>query len=128
MFLAPHEPCDPRAGVQYDRSVRELAPGLWHWKAPHPDWRASEPRDQNVSSYGMEDGERLLLFDPIAPSEIESLAAERETAVVLTCLRARHAGPGRAPGRAGAIFDADGPLDLAAALDLMRRHGLTPAV
>jgi hypothetical protein len=76
----------------------------------------------------MDDGERLLLFDPIAPSEIESLAAERETAVVLTCLRARHAGPGRAPGRAGAIFDADGPLDLAAALDLMRRHRLAPAV
>jgi glyoxylase-like metal-dependent hydrolase (beta-lactamase superfamily II) len=66
--------------------VRTLRPGLWHWKAPHADWRPSEPWDQNVSSYAIEDGERLLLFDPIAPpSEIESLAAERETAVVLTC-------------------------------------------
>jgi glyoxylase-like metal-dependent hydrolase (beta-lactamase superfamily II) len=38
-----------------------------------------------VSSYAIDDGERLLLFDPIAPpSEIEKLAAERETAVVLT--------------------------------------------
>jgi glyoxylase-like metal-dependent hydrolase (beta-lactamase superfamily II) len=66
--------------------VRELRPGLWHWTAAHPDWRASEPWDQNVSSYAIDDGERLLLFDPIAPpGEIEQLAGERETAIVLTC-------------------------------------------
>jgi len=39
-----------------------------------------------VSSYAIEDGERLLLFDPLAPpSEIDELAAGRETAIVLTC-------------------------------------------
>ena len=65
--------------------MRELQAGLWHWQAPHPGWAPSEPWDQNVSSYAIDDGERLLLFDPIAPpSEIEKLAAERETAVVLT--------------------------------------------
>jgi len=65
--------------------VRELRPGLWHWTAPHPEWRASEPWDQNVSSYAVVDDERLLLFDPLAPpSELEALASERETAVVLT--------------------------------------------
>jgi hypothetical protein len=65
--------------------VRELRPGLWHWQAPHPDWRPSEPWDQNVSSYAIDDDERLLLFDPLAvPSEIEVLAAKRETAIVLT--------------------------------------------
>jgi len=65
--------------------VRELTAGLWHWQAPHPDWRETEPWDRNVSSYALDDGERLLLFDPIAlPSEIDSLAAERDTAIVLT--------------------------------------------
>jgi glyoxylase-like metal-dependent hydrolase (beta-lactamase superfamily II) len=65
--------------------VRELAPGLWHWQAPHPDWQSSEPWDQNVSSYAIDDGERLLFFDPIAPpSELERLAPEREGAVILT--------------------------------------------
>jgi glyoxylase-like metal-dependent hydrolase (beta-lactamase superfamily II) len=65
--------------------VRELQPGLWHWKAPHPDWEPSEPWDEEVSSYAIDDGRRLLLFDPLAvPSEIEELAAEREPAVVLT--------------------------------------------
>ena len=39
-----------------------------------------------VSSYAIDDGDRLLLFDPLAPSgEIDELAAGRETAIVLTC-------------------------------------------
>jgi hypothetical protein len=38
-----------------------------------------------VLSYAIDDGRRLLLFDPIAPpSEIDELAARRETAIVLT--------------------------------------------
>ena len=65
--------------------MRELAPGLWHWTAAHPEWVDSEPWDPNVSSYAIDDGERLLLFDPLGvPGEIEALAAERETAIVLT--------------------------------------------
>jgi glyoxylase-like metal-dependent hydrolase (beta-lactamase superfamily II) len=39
-----------------------------------------------VSSYAVDDGDRLLLFDPLAPpSEIDELAAGSETAIVLTC-------------------------------------------
>jgi glyoxylase-like metal-dependent hydrolase (beta-lactamase superfamily II) len=65
--------------------VDELAPGLWHWTAPHPEWRETEPWDPNVSSYAVDDGERLLLFDPIAPpAPLEQLAGERDTAIVLT--------------------------------------------
>jgi glyoxylase-like metal-dependent hydrolase (beta-lactamase superfamily II) len=65
--------------------VHELRPGLWHWQAPHPEWRPTEPWSENVSSYAIDDGERLLLFDPLAvPSELEDLAAERKTAIVLT--------------------------------------------
>jgi glyoxylase-like metal-dependent hydrolase (beta-lactamase superfamily II) len=65
--------------------VRELRPGLWHWEAPHPEWEPSEPWPQVVSSYAIDNGDRLLLFDPIAPpSEIDELAAARETAIVLT--------------------------------------------
>jgi hypothetical protein len=65
--------------------VRELGPGLWHWEAPHPDWKPSEPWHEFVSSYAIDDDDRLLLFDPIAPpSEIDELTAARETAIVLT--------------------------------------------
>jgi glyoxylase-like metal-dependent hydrolase (beta-lactamase superfamily II) len=65
--------------------VRELRPGLWHWEAPHPGWRSTEPWSENVASYAIDDGERLLLFDPLAvPTDLVDLAADRETAIVLT--------------------------------------------
>ena len=66
--------------------MRELQTGVWHWEAPHPDWKPGEEWDELVSSYAIDDGDRLLLFDPLAmPSEIGELAASRETAIVLTC-------------------------------------------
>ena len=66
-------------------AVRELRPGLWHWQARHPQWKATEPWDPNVSSYAIDNGEQLLLFDPLGvPSELETVAADRETAIVLT--------------------------------------------
>jgi len=68
--------------------MHELQTGLWHWKAPHPDWPEdnSENWDPEVSSYAIDDGEQLVLIDPLAlPGEIEELAAERETAIILTC-------------------------------------------
>ena len=66
--------------------MHELAPGVWHWDAPHPEWSPGEDWDEQVSSYAIDDGERLLLFDPLAvPSELEALAADRETVIVLTC-------------------------------------------
>jgi glyoxylase-like metal-dependent hydrolase (beta-lactamase superfamily II) len=102
--------------------VRELRQGFWHWEAPHPDWSPSEPWDQLVSSYAIDDGERLLLFDPLAPpSEIDALVAQRETVIVLTSpwherdtqnLVERHAAPVYAP-----------PPDTAE--DLMQKFGVT---
>jgi glyoxylase-like metal-dependent hydrolase (beta-lactamase superfamily II) len=60
--------------------VRELQTGIWHWQAPHPEWDGPE-----VSSFAIDDGERLLLFDPIAtPSLVDELAAGRVPVVVLT--------------------------------------------
>jgi glyoxylase-like metal-dependent hydrolase (beta-lactamase superfamily II) len=83
--------------------MREVVTGVWHWEAAHPDWAGPEnealrerlaamPETPNeaargvVSSYAIDDEERLLLFDPLAvPREIEELAAAREPVVVLTC-------------------------------------------
>ena len=70
--------------------MREVQPGVWHWEAPHPEWGPGDSSlewdRQEVSSYAIDDGNRLLLFDPLAvPNEIEELAAGRDTAIVLTC-------------------------------------------
>jgi glyoxylase-like metal-dependent hydrolase (beta-lactamase superfamily II) len=70
--------------------VHELQTGLWHWEALHPDWTEADRRPDGwgpeVSSYAIDDGERLLLFDPLVPpSPIVELAADRQPVVVLTC-------------------------------------------
>jgi glyoxylase-like metal-dependent hydrolase (beta-lactamase superfamily II) len=70
--------------------MQELREGLWWWEAVHPEWTeedaATAEWGPEVSSYAIDDGQRLLLFDPTAPpSAIQSLAAERETVIVLTC-------------------------------------------
>ena len=65
--------------------MRELQTGLWHWEAPHPEWKPGGTWPPEVSSYAIDDGTRLLLFDPLAvPDELEELAGSRETAIVLT--------------------------------------------
>jgi glyoxylase-like metal-dependent hydrolase (beta-lactamase superfamily II) len=70
--------------------VREVQRGLWWWEAVHPEWTpedaATEDWGPEVSSYAIDDGQRLLLIDPVAPpSPVDELMADRETAIVLTC-------------------------------------------
>jgi hypothetical protein len=65
--------------------AHELRPGLWHWQAPHPEWSEGEEWPQEVSSYALDVGGRLLLFDPLAvPDELLELTTERAAAIVLT--------------------------------------------
>ena len=67
--------------------MRELQSGIWHWKAVHPEWEPGVDwgNDVSVSSYAIDDGGRLLLFDPLAaPDEMVERASAREAAIVLT--------------------------------------------
>lgn len=66
--------------------MREVEPGVWHWTGQHPDWREGQDWEPEVSSYAIDDGDRLLLFDPVAPpSLVDELAAGRHPVIVLTC-------------------------------------------
>lgn len=66
--------------------MREVRSGVWHWEARHPEWNERQWWGPLVSSYAIDDGTRLVLFDPLAPpAEIDKLAEEREIAIVLTC-------------------------------------------
>jgi glyoxylase-like metal-dependent hydrolase (beta-lactamase superfamily II) len=66
--------------------VQEVRPGVWHWTGHHPDWQEGQGWDPEVSSYAIDDGENLLVFDPVAPSAfVDELAAGRHPIVVLTC-------------------------------------------
>ncbi|HEV2901794.1 MAG TPA: MBL fold metallo-hydrolase [Gaiellaceae bacterium] len=53
--------------------MQEIAPRLWHWTAPHPEW---EPKfaenggwEEIVSSYALVAGDALVLFDPLVPAD-----------------------------------------------------------
>lgn len=46
----------------------ELAPGIYRWTAPHPEWR---PRSEEVESYALVAGEALLLVDPLLPDDAD---------------------------------------------------------
>ena len=61
--------------------MRELRPGVWHWRSPHPDWDEEQWWPALVSSYAIELGDDVILFDPLSvPAELR----ERATAVVLS--------------------------------------------
>ena len=103
--------------------MRELQAGLWHWHAPHPDWTPGEPWPQEVSSYAIDDGARLLLFDPLSvPDELLELAAEREAVVVLTAPWHERDTQSLVERLGAPVFVP--PPDTAD--DLVRKYGITP--
>jgi hypothetical protein len=56
-----------------------LPEGVHHWTATHPEWEGP------VSAYAIDDGERLVLIDPIAvPEDVRALFDSREVVTVLT--------------------------------------------
>jgi hypothetical protein len=68
------------AGRPARLTIRSVLPeGVYHWAAAHPEWEGP------VSAYAIDDGERLILIDPIAvPEDVRALFASREVVTVLT--------------------------------------------
>jgi glyoxylase-like metal-dependent hydrolase (beta-lactamase superfamily II) len=48
--------------------VQEIAPRLWWWSAPHPEWKPGGDWDELVSSYALVADDAFVLFDPLLPS------------------------------------------------------------
>jgi hypothetical protein len=48
--------------------VREIAPGLWHWTARHPEWHPGD-FGAEVGSYAAAAGDTLLVVDPQLPED-----------------------------------------------------------
>ncbi len=47
--------------------MRDVAPGLWLWRQPHPDWREGFDWEPRVTSFAVESRGVALLLDPLAP-------------------------------------------------------------
>ena len=76
-------------------NVTQLAPGLWRWTAPHPDWKEGDDWERDVGCVYYEAGEATVLIDPLVPEERELFfeALDRDVArrglpltILLTCV------------------------------------------
>lgn len=57
--------------------VRDVAPGLWLWRQPHPDWSEGNDWEPEVSSFAVESRGEAIVLDPLAPPPSEREAWER---------------------------------------------------
>jgi glyoxylase-like metal-dependent hydrolase (beta-lactamase superfamily II) len=71
-------------------SYQEIAPRLWWWSTPHPDWAPEDLEDgkgweQVVSSYALAAGDALVLFDPLIEdwSALDRLVEEHGPPAIL---------------------------------------------
>ncbi len=47
--------------------VIDVAPGLWIWRMPHPDWAPPDGGDRVVTSTLVSSGREIAVLDPLAP-------------------------------------------------------------
>jgi glyoxylase-like metal-dependent hydrolase (beta-lactamase superfamily II) len=47
--------------------IRDIAPGLWVWSRPHPDWTPGSDFGGPVTSTCVSAGGEVVLLDPVAP-------------------------------------------------------------
>ena len=52
-----------RASVE----LRDVAPGLWLWRQPHPAWRPGTDWEPPVASFAVRSRGATLVIDPLAP-------------------------------------------------------------
>jgi glyoxylase-like metal-dependent hydrolase (beta-lactamase superfamily II) len=54
-------------------NVQEIAPRLWWWSAPHPEWKPSYAKkggwEETVSSYAVVADDTFVVFDPLVPDD-----------------------------------------------------------
>ena len=77
--------------------VRRVDEGLWHWTAPHPEWKPGDDWEQDVGCVYWEAGDAVVLVDPLVPSDeadrgtfLDALDRDVErvglpVAILLTC-------------------------------------------
>ena len=47
--------------------IQDVAPGLWLWRQPHPEWRPGLDWEPQVASFAVESQGVALVLDPLAP-------------------------------------------------------------
>jgi hypothetical protein len=64
--------------------MRELADGLWHWTARHPEWHPRTEFGAEVGSYLAHEGGRTILIDPLLGDEELGPLIDGDVVVAIT--------------------------------------------
>jgi hypothetical protein len=65
--------------------VRQLADGLWHWTARHPEWHPRTEFGARVGSYLAHEGGRTIIVDPLHTEDLgELIDGDVVVAITLT--------------------------------------------
>ena len=99
--------------------VVEVAPGLWGWTAPHPEWQPGQGWDEHVWCWYAELDGATLVIDPLVPrddarfwqhldADVERRA--RPVHVLLTAAHHRRSADEIAARYDAAIWDGEGEL------------------
>jgi hypothetical protein len=58
------------SGADRQPTPAEVAPTIWRWTAPHPEWRNQRvPWTWDVASFALAGGDRLVLVDALVPED-----------------------------------------------------------
>jgi hypothetical protein len=60
-----------------EHEIRDVSPGLWIWRTPHPDWSPDADWEPLVTSTCVESGGEVAVLDALAPPEGASEVWER---------------------------------------------------
>jgi glyoxylase-like metal-dependent hydrolase (beta-lactamase superfamily II) len=52
-------------------NLNEVAPGLWYWTAPHPDWRGATDWPEEVGCVCYRASDAVVLIDPLLPHDAD---------------------------------------------------------
>lgn len=88
--------------------VRDVAPGLWLGRQPHPNWKQGEDWQPEVASFAVESEGVGLLIDPLAPPPSAVVAWKRIEGLrptVLAVLKPDHLRDDVLPGGLVALHD-----------------------
>jgi hypothetical protein len=55
--------------MESNHSIIDVAPGLWIWRIPHPDWAPPDGGDRVVTSTVASSGGEIAVLDPLAPPQ-----------------------------------------------------------
>jgi len=92
--------------------LQQVAPGLWRWTTPHPDWTPPNEEDDpadwppEVGSVAYEMANALVLIDPLIVdgdhAALDELAGRRNQVTILTTLKFHRRSRGELAQRYGA--------------------------